>query len=275
QRFTSLRIPRTPGFYINMFKEYSNLLGIALGKENGLIDFMSFNYSLIESLIWIRSFQWLGILDSSFVSNPYRYGVKSVKIKYLPIAKYLRELPQEEAGCYSLLFSYILPTPFRSAILISQSSKSLEEVAKNLLEKGKAVERMLAIEFLQSQSEDLVFLMKMAFASGFVRRGKKSDKGGYFTYLREQSRKQWKEHPCYTYFPLNSIFIELVEKEIYGDVEAFLKNEKSRLGINEYLSERKEIKSRERLIDVLFKIKEDFASIYEYYTNYYDIRINE
>ncbi|MGB9831430.1 MAG: hypothetical protein ACPLSP_05090, partial [Fervidicoccus fontis] len=93
--------------------------------------------------------------------------------------------------------------------------------------------------------------------------------------LREQSRKQWKEHPCYTYFPLNSIFIELVEKEIYGDVEAFLKNEKSRLGINEYLSERKEIKSRERLIDVLFKIKEDFASIYEYYTNYYDIRINE
>lgn len=258
------RIPRIPSFYIATCNSYINLLTRLIESEEALMSFLRENLEYSTALKIIRSFQWMGLVDASFISNPFRKGLSAVKLNEMPILTILKksDFQPKEAACISFILSYLLPTPFKKVIETSKRSNSLQELAEKMSVEGNVVERILAYDYLQSKSKDsdLIYLLLLAYASGIVRRGKKSDPGQKLSYPREQFRAEWGKHPCFAISPkFKRIYIAIdeIKQLLYGseDLERCSTAEDKSIEME----------------NVFLSIKGDLPRIFGFYIKYYNL----
>lgn len=268
------RLPRSPISQIAPIVEYKSIVSKALSSNNELIEFLENNYGYSRSIIWLRALQWMGLLDPVELSYPFIGGLKSLEIKHLPLFEIIKKsnCSVEFKVCVSLFLSLLIPTPFRKIMLLSLKSKTLEELAGYLLEKGNVSERMIATQHMRAKKgslTDLIFLLKLLFSSSVIRRGKKSDKGGMLAYLREQVRGEWRNHPCFGLVP--SLGIDLVEAETFisGSIDGLIgKKVDSRASFSSKLSEN----SKNCLLFLLTEMKLAMPQMVLIYEDYYDFK---
>ncbi|MEM3410529.1 MAG: hypothetical protein QXK31_01195 [Fervidicoccaceae archaeon] len=176
------------------------------------------SYGYSRAMLWVRTLQWMGLIEPVEVHSPFLRGIRAIEVKLLPILEIIQKqkCPSETKVCILPFLSLLLPTPFRRVMLFSLTSRSIEEIAEKMLKNGSAAERIIAVQHFISEKNkmsDLVFLLIFLFSTGILRRGKKSDRGGNVAYLREQLRGLWREHPCFKKSPL--LGKDLVEAESF------------------------------------------------------------
>jgi len=255
-------------------REFLFLAGAALSSEEKLNESLEERYSYSESLLWLRAFQWMGVLDPSESSPPFVAGLRNLELKPLPLLTLLRSssCPAELKPCLIPLLSLLLPNPFRSTMIFSLSSKSVEEVAEKLMERGSAAERLIAIQHVRSEGKgttDLVFLLRLLFSAAIVRRGKKSDEGKRIAYLREQLRGEWRSHPCSGCSPLLGADLIEAESFVAGKIDGFYSE---RVPSEIYLASRLRDDSRECLIELLRLVKINMPALVSKYEKYYEFK---
>ncbi|MGC8752034.1 MAG: hypothetical protein ACP5RO_00665 [Fervidicoccaceae archaeon] len=268
-------LPRSPISLISPMRELSIAISKALSSGEDLLEYLEESYSYSRGLLWLRSLQWMGLTDPEESFSPFVGGLKQIEINQLPLLGIVKELncSTEFKVCISPFLSFLLPTPFRKIVLLSLSSKVIDEMAWQLMEMGNASERMIAIQHIRSKEgslTDLIFLLKLMFSTSIVRRGKKSDEGGKLAYLREQIRGEWRRHPCFGISPL--IGSDLVEAETFisGSVEGIHGRKTS--AVVSFCSKLSE-DSKGCLISALTETKLALPEITRWYSNYYDLKL--
>jgi len=268
------RIPRSPALQMAPMREFVVLAEAALSSEERLIQSLKERYSYSESLLWLRAFQWMGLLDPSESSPPFVAGLRNLELKPMPLLNLLRNsrCPAELKPCLIPLLSLLLPNPFRSIMIFSLSSKSVEEVAEKLMEQGSAAERLIALQHVRSGGKgttDLIFLLRLLFSAAIVRRGKKSDEGKRIAYLREQLRGEWRSHPCTGYSPLLGADLIEAESFVAGKIDGLYAE---RVPNEIYLASRLRDDSRECLTELLRKVKINMPAMVSKYEKYYEFK---
>jgi hypothetical protein len=216
------RLPRSPKSQMLPIYEYLDVFSRAFESEKALLDFLEDNYSYTRALLWLRTLQWMGFIDPAEASSPFKRGLKSIEIRFLPLYEVVKKASCFPAvSCFSPFLSMLAPTIFRKVTALALNSKSVSEIAELLIRGNLAAERVIAQQYISFGgvgTTDLIFLLRLLFSTLVVRRGKKSDEGGKVAYIRDQVRGVWKEHPCLQLSPyLGKDLIE-AEKFLSGSI---------------------------------------------------------
>jgi len=217
-------VKRSPRSLVKLALEYYMLMEKLLREGCEALKKTLEDRSYREALDKLRVLQWMGLIDLVDENKPYTEGLDNILVRESIITTFAREklgfLNLRERVCVALTTPFITPTPARTIMHYSTSSRSYVELGEKLLQKGYTLaEKIIGAHTVAVNPcySDAHGVIDASCSMAFTRYGKKSDPGRYIVYFRSLKRGvEWSMHPCIKYSPSNGIALLEVEKKIYN-----------------------------------------------------------